>query len=230
MTVLRPLIRPVLLCALLASLAVAPSPVWAGDVTTKPSPLVMEVSAAKVSQTDQAAFNFVKNTTDQGLAFLANTNLTKAQKSNAFRKLLESSFDLDTIGRFALGRYWNDANAAQRAEYSKLFRTMVVNVYTNRFDEYKGQKVEVKSFRPVGNNDTLVTSFIVAPDGRGDPVQVDWRVRNRNGSYKIVDVIVAGVSMSVTQRSDFASVIQQGGGNIEALLTKLRDGKLNKAS
>jgi phospholipid transport system substrate-binding protein len=225
---LRPA-RSVLLLAFLATVSFAPT-VMAEDLSAPAAGITYTAaSASQASQADQAAFQFVQKTTDRGLAFLANTKLTKAQKSNEFRKLLESSFDLDTIGRFALGRYWHEANPSQRAEYSKLFRTMVVNVYTNRFDEYKGQKVEVKSFRSIGNNDTLVTSFIMAPTG-GDPVQVDWRVRNRGGSHKIVDVIVAGVSMSVTQRSDFASVIQQGGGDIEALLTKLRDGKLNKAS
>ena len=63
----------------------------------------------------------------------------------------------------------------------------------------------------------------------GEEVQVDWRVRNKGGSYKIVDVLVAGVSMSVTQRSDFASVIQRGGGNVDALIAELKNGRGAKA-
>lgn len=221
--------RSALIVTLLSSLSFVPTSLHAQDLRAPSAggSIYWQVSESAAPQNQQAAFNFVKSMTDRGLAFLANTELTKAQKSNEFRKLLESSFDLETIGRFALGRYWNTASPAQKTEYSKLFRKMVVDVYTNRFDEYKGQKVEVKSFRPVGNSDTLVTSFIVSPSG-GDPVQVDWRVRNKGGSYKIVDVIVAGVSMSVTQRSDFSSVIQQGGGDLNALLTKLRDGSLSK--
>jgi phospholipid transport system substrate-binding protein len=98
---------------------------------------------------------------------------------------------------------------------------MVVNVYTQRFGDYKGQKFEVKSARPVGNDDVLVSSFIVPTDG-SDNIQVDWRVRNRGGSIKIVDVLVAGVSMSVTQRSDFSSVIQRGGGKLDVLIDYLK--------
>jgi phospholipid transport system substrate-binding protein len=128
---------------------------------------------------------------------------------------------MDTIGRFALGRYWNTASPAQQKEYSALFKKMVVEVYTQRFGDYKGQKFEVKSARPVGNGDALVTSFIIPTDG-GDNIQVDWRVRNKNGAMKIVDVLVSGVSMSVTQRSDFSSVIQQGGGKIDVLIDYLR--------
>ena len=71
-----------------------------------------------------------------------------------------------------------------------------------------------------GKNDVLVTSYIV-PDA-GSKVQVDWRVRNKNGSYQIIDVIIEGVSMTMTQRSDFSSVIQRGGGDFEVLLAHLR--------
>lgn len=184
-----------------------------------------EASADKAGAMERGAFNFVKTTTDKGLKFLADPNATKAQKSGDFRKLLDSSFDLETIGRFALGRYWNTATDAQKAEYLKLFKKMVVDVYSNRFEEYKGQSVEVRSFRSIGNQDTLVTSFLVPPGGgKGQEVQVDWRVRNKGGSYKIVDVLVSGVSMSVTQRSDFSSVIQRGGGNVDALITQLKQG------
>ena len=99
---------------------------------------------------------------------------------------------------------------------------MVVNVYAQRFGDYKGQKFEVKSARPVGNGDVLVTSFIIPTDG-SDNIQVDWRVRNKGGTMKIVDVLVSGVSMSVTQRSDFSSVIQRGGGSVDVLLKYLKE-------
>ena len=115
------------------------------------------------------------------------------------------------------------ATPAQQKEYLGLFRKMVVDVYTARFNDYKGQKFEAKSFRSISPTDTLVTSFIVPADG-GQNVQVDWRVRYKGGTYKIVDVLVSGVSMSVTQRSDFASVIQRGGGNVSVLIDHLKAG------
>jgi phospholipid transport system substrate-binding protein len=174
-----------------------------------------------VDNSEQAALDFVKGTAEKGLTFLSNPSATQENKKQEFKKLLNNSFDMDTIGRFALGRYWNTASPAQQKEYSALFKKMVVEVYTQRFGDYKGQKFEVKSARPVGNGDALVTSFIIPTDG-GDNIQVDWRVRNKNGAMKIVDVLVSGVSMSVTQRSDFSSVIQQGGGKIDVLIDYLR--------
>lgn len=178
-------------------------------------------AVAPVNNNEQVALNFVKDTAEKGLTFLSKPNSTEEDKKAEFKKLLNNSFDMDSIGRFTLGRYWNVATPAQQTEYQALFRKMVVNVYAQRFGDYKGQKFEVKSARPVGNDDVLVSSFIVPTDG-SDNIQVDWRVRNRGGSIKIVDVLVSGVSMSVTQRSDFSSVIQRGGGKLDVLIDYLK--------
>lgn len=181
------------------------------------------------AETAQAAFKFVQSTAENGLKFLSNPKSGEAEKKAEFRKLLDTSFDLDTIGRFALGRYWNTATPTQQKNYLVQFRRMVVDVYASRFGDYKGQKFEAKSFRSISESDTLVTSFIKPADG-GQDIQVDWRVRSKGGKFKIVDVLVAGVSMSVTQRSDFSSVIQRGGGNIDVLIDHLKTGGSSSAS
>jgi phospholipid transport system substrate-binding protein len=183
--------------------------------------LLPSLAIAQPANNEQAAFDFVKATAEKGLTFLSRPNSTEAEKAAEFKTLLNNSFDMDSIAKFSLGRYWNTANPAQQKEYVTLFKKMIVNVYTQRFGDYKGQKFEVKSARPVGNGDVLVMSQIIPTDG-GDSIQVDWRVRNKAGTFKIVDVLVAGVSMSVTQRSDFSSVIQRGGGTIDVLINHLK--------
>lgn len=200
--------------AALALLSAFAMPVQAADVAAV-------ASAQAPTNNEQLALNFVKDTAEKGLTFLSKPNSSEEEKKAEFKKLLNSSFDMDSIGRFTLGRYWNVATPAQQTEYQALFRKMVVNVYAQRFGDYKGQKFEVKSARPVGNDDVLVSSFIVPTNG-GDNIQVDWRVRNRGGALKVVDVLVAGVSMSVTQRSDFSSVIQRGGGKLDVLIDYLK--------
>jgi len=69
-------------------------------------------------------------------------------------------------------------------------------------------------------DETIVTSEIIR--GGSNKLQVDWYLVNRGGSLKVVDAYVAGVSMKVTQRDEFASVIQQGGGQVSFLLDRLR--------
>lgn len=168
------------------------------------------------------AEKFIGDMATRALKFLSDPSMGQDQKISSFRNLLNDSFDLETIGRFVLGRYWKTSSDKQRQEYIGLFRKMVVEVYAKRFGDYKGQKFETRGARADGDKDTLVSSHIIP--GNGPEVQVDWRVRYKNGQYKIVDVIVEGVSMSVTQRSDFAAVIQRGGGDVSVLLAYLRDG------
>ena len=174
------------------------------------------------AQANEGAVNFVQKMTDHAIGFLANPDLSHDQRKAEFRGMLKKSFDLRTIGRFVLGKYWKQATPKQQQEYLKLFEERLVNIYSNRFKEYDGQKIEISGARPEGD-DTLVTTFIVSDSSK--PIQIDWRVRNKGGAYKIVDVVVEGVSMGVTQRSDYASVIQSGGGDVEYLLTSLRAGK-----
>ncbi len=176
-------------------------------------------SVLMVSAADQGAQDFIAKMGDRGINFLGNPDMSEESKKAEFKKLLNDSFDMDTIGRFALGPTWRTATPAQQKEYLKLFNQMIVKVYSKRFSEYKGQKFEVRSSRAEGK-DTMVASYIIPSDG--PEVRVDWRVRNKGGKYKVVDIMVEGVSMAQTQRADFASVIQRGGGNIDALLAELR--------
>lgn len=169
----------------------------------------------------KGAQNFIDSMARRAIDFLEDANLDHGAKINSFKKLLQDSFDMNTIGRFTLGRYWRVATPEQRKEYQRLFDKMVIKVYSQRFSEYTGQKFEARSYRVDSEKDTIVTSFIIAD--QGPEIQIDWRVRYKNGQYKVIDVIVEGVSMSVTQRSDFSSVIQRGGGNVQVLLDHLRE-------
>ncbi len=208
----------VLIAALGLSVVLAGAPAAQADtMTSRPALMVEATAGAKV---DAGAQKFISSMADSAISFLGNNSYSQDQKEAEFRKLLKNSFDMKTIGRFALGRYWSTATPQQQQEYQSLFEAMVVDVYAARFNEYQGQKLEVTSAR-AAEKDTLVTSYIVAPTG-GEKFQVDWRVRNKGGSYKVVDVIIEGVSMSLTQRSDFASVIQRGGGDVQSLLVHLR--------
>lgn len=173
-----------------------------------------------VSSQEEKAEAFINKMGMTAVAFLSNPNLTPSQKKSEFKKLLRTNFDMATIGRFALGKNWRLASASEQKEYLNLFEKMVVEVYSKRFDDYQGQSFELKSSRPIGEKDSLVSTMIVPETG--PKIDVDWRVRNKNGKMQIIDVVIEGVSMSLTQRSDFASVVQRGGGKIEPLLAHLR--------
>ena len=136
-----------------------------------------------------------------------------------FRELFQADFDVPGIARFVLGRYWRLAAPAQQQEFIRLFTDYIAVVYANRLAEYGGETLRVTGTHPAPDGE-LVASQIIRTNGQ-PPARVDWLLTPANGSYKITDVIFEGVSMAVTQRSEFASFIQRNGGQVQSLITAL---------
>lgn len=168
------------------------------------------------------AGKFIESLADKAIAALTEASVSRDERIIRFRALLGEHFAVDTIGRWVLGRYWNDATDPERKEYLALFEELIVSTYVDRFNSYSGEKLTVSNAVPVTGGDLLVNSQITRPAG-GEPLEVSWRVRGQDGKFKVVDVIVAGVSMGQTQRSEFSSVIRRSGGQVEGLLAKLRE-------
>lgn len=179
-------------------------------------------AASAANDDDGRAGKFIESLADKAIAALTEKDVSREEREVRFRELLDEHFAVDTIGRWVLGRYWNDATEAERKEYLALFEDLIVVTYLDRFDTYSGEKLTVAKTVPATGGDLLVSSQIARPTG-GEPLDVGWRVREADGRFKIVDVIVAGISMGQTQRSEFASVIRRSGGNVEGLLGKLRE-------
>jgi phospholipid transport system substrate-binding protein len=187
---------------LVALLAAAPRPAPAQD-------LAKEASV------------FVQSLGDQAIKVITDKGLNPVDREKKFHQIFVDSFDVPAIGRFVLGRYWRTANDAQKTEFLKLFEDMIVKTYNNRFTEYKGEQFVVTGSRADGDS-AMVTTNVTRP-GSNQPVKVDWRVLRPQGQLKIVDVVIEGVSMSVTQQQEFGSVIQRNGGQIDSLLASMRE-------
>jgi len=167
------------------------------------------------------AGKFVQDLGDSVISVIADPNVTADKRTQKFRQILRDSFDLPTIGRFVIGRSWNVATSDQQKEYMQLFEELVVKTYGSRMSLYTGEGFSVIGTRPESEKDTIVTSNITHPDG-SEPTVIDWRVRLRDGKLGVIDVVVEGVSLSVTQRQEYASVIQRNGGQIDGLLDLMR--------
>lgn len=169
---------------------------------------------------DKRSWDFISDITEHAISNLENKDISEKARKENFRTILAANFDMKTIGRFVLGRYWRTTNKTQKEEYLRLFENMIIKVYARRFSDYNGEQIKIISTRKQGKSDILVSSKIVPKSSAA--ITVDWRVREKNGELKIIDIMVEGVSMALTQRSDFSSVIQRGGGKIDVLLEHLR--------
>src|SRR5437016_5599494 len=153
-------------------------------------------------------------------------NATPAQRAARFQELFREDFDVPGIARFVLGRYWKTATPEQQQEFVKLFEDYIALVYSTQLAAYSGETLKVTGSRP-GPEGAIVASEIVRP--ASPPVKVEWHLTDRNGTYKINDVSVDGISMAVTQRSEFAAVIQRSGGQVQGLIAQLREKTGNSA-
>ena len=165
--------------------------------------------------------SFIHDTAERVFASYSGS-ATDEQRTEVFRELLTGSFDLNTIARFTLGRYWRVATADQRREYRRLLEDFLVLAYANRFRDLSGVKLRVATVLTINKRDKLVRSE-VDPGGGRPPIRIDWRVRETKQGLRIVDVIVDGISMGVTQRDQFAAAIRSAGGKVDGLLAMLRD-------
>jgi phospholipid transport system substrate-binding protein len=154
------------------------------------------------------------------------------QRFVRFRQIFRADFDVPGIARFVLGPYWRLASPAQQQEFLALFENYIVQTFSGRLSQYaeSGDAPRVTGSRldPEG---AVVSSQINLANGGGPragghgptvlPIRVDWHLTAQNGSYKINDVVVDGISMAVTQRSEFTSAIERQGGQVQALLATL---------
>jgi phospholipid transport system substrate-binding protein len=175
-------------------------------------------AGARAEPTAEAARELVETIGNKVLATLRDAGLSDQQKFDQLVELLSGPIDLNLVARLILGRYWRTASDGQREEYLKLFRAFALHTLASRLNVYGGQDFEITGAKAVGDRDALVSTRIV---GNGPPVKVDWRVRELDDhSLVAIDLIVEGVSLIVTQRSEFASVIERQG--MDGLLGELR--------
>jgi phospholipid transport system substrate-binding protein len=193
--------------AALIAIGVVPA-VWA----QQPAP-------SSASATDGA--QFVTDLASRAVSELTTGDLAMPERVTRFRGMLTEAFDVPLIGRFVLGRYWRIANEDEKTEYLKLFENYIVQTYVQRFNDFAGAQLRVLQTRAGQDGEVIATLEAALP---GKPAaKFDVRMRREANTFKIFDVVVEGISMSVTQRDDFAAVIQRNGGKIEGLLASLRE-------
>jgi phospholipid transport system substrate-binding protein len=174
---------------------------------------------ADAAPSAESARTLIEQVSADVLTILSDQSRGDRQKFDALVVLLDEPIDLDLVGRLILGRHWRTVDESQRRQYLELFRDYALANLASKLHLYRGQSFEVTGAKVVSDQDALVTSRILS-DGE-PPLQVDWRLRQQNdGGLVTIDLIVEGVSLIVTLRSEFASVIERVG--FDGLLAELR--------
>lgn len=183
--------------------------------------LLLTVNAAYAEINAQKAEDFVKNITKQGIEEIINSDVTQAEKDQRFAKLFNEYLDLDFIGRFVLGRYWKTATTKQRSEFITVYRELNIKTWSKRFDEFKGKIFIFNGTTPSSSQNQIFVNSTVPMD-QGAPAKVVWRVKETNGQFKVVDIIIENVSLAITARNEYTTYIRKSPDGIDGLINDLK--------
>ena len=175
-------------------------------------------AADAVADANPAASTFVRELGAESIKQLTDPSLPQAEREARFRRLLDKHFDLAAISKFVLGRFWRSATTVQRIEFQQAFEDFLVYSYSARFSEYGGVAFRVAGAVNEENGIVVVHSMIRM--SKAEEIPFDWHLRCTEIGFMIVDLVVEGVSLAVTERSNFGSIIQSRG--LDALIAALR--------
>ncbi|MFH1806752.1 MAG: ABC transporter substrate-binding protein [Pseudomonadota bacterium] len=181
--------------------------------------LAADRPVTEIAATQGTPSDFIRGLGERAIAELTGNDIDDTTRRQRFVTLMDDHFKMDMVARFVLGRYWREFSDTELADFADLLQDYLALAYANQFRNFNGEQFVVGN-ATVNNNDTFVASQVLRADG--PPINISWRLRDFDGEYRIIDITVEGLSMGITQRDEFASVIQNNGGRVSALTDALK--------
>jgi phospholipid transport system substrate-binding protein len=151
----------------------------------------------------------VQATTSQVIAVLANTGMPTEEKRHQVEQIVYAQVDFETLSRLVLARNWSQLSEAQQKQFMEEFRQNLSATYGRNVESYKNEKVRIIEDHAEPRGDWTVRTKIVR--NGSDDISVDYRLRQINGSWKIIDIIIENVSLVANFRSQFQEIMSNGG-------------------
>ncbi len=189
------------------------------EISTSEIAVLAEFETAAGGQSLHPAAQHIEKLGKEVMLMMHDPSVTMDKRIEYFGSLLARDLDIPLIGRFVLGKYWKKASDQQRAAYFEVFRQFVVQTYSARLGGVEVDRFEVVGTKGIGKKDILVKSKIAQASSK--PIRADWRMRNQDGVFRILDLSVEGISMALTLRKEFGSVLRKRGG-VDGLIDMLK--------
>jgi len=184
-------------------------------------PALVRAADAPASPAPRAVMEKV---TADALAVLRDGQLALDAKREKIKQIAYANINFEVMGRLSLGRYWRDLPDDKKAQYSAEFKEHVTNTYGHTTDDYTNENVTVDGDRRETDGDWTVNTRIVGiKDNKPNQeiAKVEYRFRQQDGQWKIIDFTIDGVSLVANFRSQFQEIMTDGG--IDQLLKLLHD-------
>ena len=146
----------------------------------------------------------VRQTTDKLLAILKDPQLKGESKKNERRDKLKEviyqRFDFTEMAKRSLGSEWPRRSPEEQKEFVKLFTDLLERAYLDQLESYSGEKIQYLKEREDDNYAQVETKII---DKKGQEFSVNYRLHNRNGDWKVYDVVIEDISLVNNYRAQF---------------------------
>lgn len=160
---------------------------------------------------EEGASSFVNDTATKAINVLS-SDKSETAKLGDLEALFRSSVDVNWVGQFVMGRNWRSLEDEQKVAYLKNYEKFLIKHYTANFKEYtKGTTFKINQSRPLQRKGQYLVTMSIQQSGAPQPIMVDYRVRESENKYSVIDIVVEGVSLLNTQRAEFSSVVQRKG-------------------
>ena len=165
---------------------------------------------------------FVQSTVNRAAKTLGG-NLTKEERIEELKKIALDTVDINGIGFYSLGKHRKSLTDEKKEEYKEIFKNYFLKSFSSRLAEYSNPVIEVNSKEKISENYTIVSSILVATEKRPE-IKIDWRIYTKNKDKPLIrDLIIEGLSLARTQKEEFNSIIQNSGGDVNALFESLKN-------
>ena len=167
---------------------------------------------------------FVNNFSNQIITVADDKKLNIDQKRDQVIKIIDGVIDSGWIAKFVLGKNYRQASDEQKDLFKALYRDFVINTYGPKFNGYNGEKFSITS---ITNDTNYYIAKCIFHSKATTPINIDFRIRKNNDikisklNFLIFDIVVEGISLIETQRSEFGAVINKDG--LDKFLIDLKD-------
>jgi phospholipid transport system substrate-binding protein len=161
---------------------------------------------------DASPMAAVKGTVNQVLAIVGDPHYKSAPSAerDKLRAVVAPRFDFTAMSRSAMGYDWRNLPPAQRQQFVTVFTRLLEASYMGKIESYNGQKIEY--LRQTQNGDYGEVYTNIVPPG-GEPISIDYRLKNQNGTWKVYDVLIDNISLVGNYRAQFHRIMTEKGYN-----------------
>ena len=166
---------------------------------------------------------FIQSVVNKASLILAKDDITKEQKIEKLKSIAKEAVDIQGIGYYSLGAHRKKISDDKKKEYLSVFEKYFLKSFSSRLAEYTDPKIHVDSQKKLNEKYTMVSSTLIATQEKPE-IKIDWRIVTKNPDKPlIIDVVIEGVSLAKVQKEEFNSIIQSNDGDINSLLTSLKE-------